>query len=63
MNSSAINKTDTLLIYEPCDTFYQLNHHKQKISLFTDFCTKALEKRIEKNFKNIIHIKISKDQK
>ena len=27
-----LNDEDTLLIYEPCDTFYQINHHKQKIA-------------------------------
>ena len=26
-----LNDEDTLLIYEPCDTFYQINHHKQKL--------------------------------
>ena len=27
-----LNAEDTLLVYEPCDTFYQINHHKQKIA-------------------------------
>ena len=47
----SINKSDPLLLYEPCDTFYQLHHHKHKIVLlisrkhriycvfcFSDFC-------------------------
>ena len=28
-----INPNDTLLFYEPIDTFYEIKHHKQKIAL------------------------------
>ena len=28
---STIDKADPLLLYEPCDTFYQINHHKHKL--------------------------------
>ena len=30
---TSINKTDSLLLYEPCETFYQLKHHKHKLVL------------------------------
>ena len=28
-----LNKNDYLLFYEPMDSFYEINHHKQKIVL------------------------------
>ena len=30
---TAIEAADPLLLYEPCDTFYQLKHHKHKLVL------------------------------
>ena len=30
---TSISNSDTLLLYEPCDTFYQLRHHKHKLVL------------------------------
>ena len=58
---NSINNSDPLLLYEPCDTFYQLKHHKHKITLLIS-ALRHWKKDLEKNFKNIIHIKISKDR-
>ena len=55
----AIKKTDTLLVYEPCDTFYQLKHHKHKLVLLIS-ALRHWTKYLEKDFKNIVHIKITK---
>ena len=54
-----LKASDYLLLYEPCDTFYQINHHKQKIA-FLISALRHLKKSLEKKYKNIIHIKISK---
>lgn len=56
---TAINKSDPLLVYEPCDTFYQLKHHKHKLVLLIS-ALRHWTKYLEKDFKNIIHIKITK---
>ena len=56
-----INNSDPLLLYEPCDTFYQLKHHKHKITLLIS-ALRHWKKELEKKFNNIIHIKISKDR-
>ena len=58
---SAINKSDALLMYEPCDTFYQLKHHKHKLALQIS-ALRHWKKTLEKDFENIIHIKITKDR-
>ena len=55
-----IYKEDFILFFEPIDTFYQINHHKQKIV----FLISSLRRFIKKlNFKNAIHIKINKANK
>ena len=55
-----INQNDTLLFYEPIDTFYEIKHHKQKIALLVS----ALRHFIKKiNHKNVIHQKIEKNNK
>ena len=51
---------DTLLLYEPCDTFYQINHHKQKI-VFLISALRHWKEELAKKYSNIIHIKISKN--
>ena len=58
---SIINGSDPLLIYEPCDTFYQFKHHKHKL-VFLLSALRHRKKYLEKDFKNIIHIKITKDR-
>ena len=48
---------DFILFYEPMDTFYEIDHHKQKIV----FLISSLRNIIKNNkHKNIIHRKISK---
>ena len=59
---STIKKNDPLLLYEPCDSFYQINHHKHKLVLQIS-ALRHWKINLEKDFKNIIHIKISKDRK
>jgi deoxyribodipyrimidine photolyase-related protein len=56
---TAINKSDPLLVYEPCDTFYQLKHHKHKLVLLIS-ALRHWTKYLEKDFENIVHIKITK---
>tara|TARA_B110000008_G_scaffold182220_1_gene181227 strand:+ start:49 stop:372 length:324 start_codon:yes stop_codon:yes gene_type:complete len=58
---STINSSDLLLIYEPCDTFYQINHHKHKLVLLIS-ALRHWKQELEIKFKNIIHIKITKDR-
>ena len=58
---SSIKSSDPLLIYEPCDTFYQINHHKHKLVLLIS-ALRHWRKELEIKFKNIIHIKITKDR-
>ena len=55
-----LEKSDALLIYEPCDTFYQINHHKQKIA-FLISALRHWKEELQKKYANIIHIKISKN--
>ena len=51
-----LNKDDTLLYFEPVQTFYDIPHHKQKII----FLISSFRKLISNiNRKNIIHKKIS----
>ncbi len=55
-----LNDEDLILFYEPIDTFYEINHHKQKIT----FIISAFRHFIETiDHKNIIHHKISKKNK
>ena len=56
---STLKKTDPLLLYEPCDTFYQLNHHKHKL-VFLLSALRHWKIFLEKNYKNIVHVKITK---
>ena len=52
-----LNKDDTLLYFEPVQTFYDIPHHKQKII----FLISSLRKLISSDKReNIIHKKISK---
>ena len=57
---SNIKKDDTLLFYEPLDTFYEIGHHKHKlvflIASFREFIK-------DKSHKNIIHRKVVKNYK
>ena len=55
-----INSNDILLFYEPIEAFYEIKHHKQKITLLVS----ALRHHIERiNHKNVIHQKIEKNKK
>ena len=55
-----IDKDDLLLFYEPIETFYDIKHHKQKIT----FVISSLRHFIKTiNHKNIIHHKITKNNK
>ena len=55
-----INSNDILLFYEPIETFYEIKHHKQKITLLVS----ALRHHIERiNHKNVIQQKIEKNKK
>ncbi len=58
---SSIKSSDPLLLYEPCDTFYQLKHHKHKLVLLIS-ALRHWKKILEDDFTNIIHIKITKDR-
>ena len=59
---TSIDKTDPLLLYEPCDTFYQIGHHKHKLVLLLS-ALRHWKIQLEKDFRNIIHVKITKDRK
>ena len=53
----SLSAQDFILFYEPMDTFYEIDHHKQKIV----FLISSLRNIIKNNtHKNIIHRKISK---
>ncbi len=55
-----MNPNDILLFYEPIETFYEIKHHKQKITLLVS----ALRHHIGRiNHKNVIHQKIEKNKK
>jgi len=58
---STIKSSDLLVIYEPCDTFYQISHHKHKLVLLIS-ALRHWKKELEIKFKNIIHVKITKDR-
>ena len=58
---SVINKSDALLMYEPCDNFYQLKHHKHKLVLLIS-ALRHWKKALEKDFENIVQRKITKDR-
>ena len=58
---SSIKSSDPLLIYEPCDTFYQLKHHKHKLVLLIS-ALRHWKIKLKNNYANIIHIKITKDR-
>ena len=55
-----LNKNDYLLFYEPMDSFYEINHHKQKIVLLLSSVRNIV---LNHDHKNIIHKKISKNYK
>ncbi|MGY8771886.1 MAG: cryptochrome/photolyase family protein, partial [Gammaproteobacteria bacterium] len=46
-----LEKSDALLIYEPCDTFYQINHHKQKIA-FLISALRHWKEELQKKYAN-----------
>jgi len=52
-----INKGERLLCYEPLETFYDLNHHKQKLVFLISSFRKFI---LNIDHANIIHIKINK---
>ena len=52
-----LNKDDFLLFYEPLDTFYEIKHHKHKITLLISSLRKLVTKV---KHTNIIHHKITK---
>ena len=52
-----INKDDFLLFYEPLETFYEIRHHKHKITLLISSLRKLLTKV---KHTNILHHKITK---
>jgi deoxyribodipyrimidine photolyase-related protein len=56
-----INFDDPLLLYEPCDTFYQLKHHKHKIAFLVS-AIRHWKMSLEKKYNHIIHIKITKNR-
>ena len=56
-----INFDDPLLLYEPCDTFYQLKHHKHKITFLVS-AIRHWKMSLEKKYNHIIHIKITKNR-
>ena len=58
---TAIDTSDPLLLYEPCDTFYQLKHHKHKLVLLIS-ALRHWKDSLERDFNNIIHVKITKDR-
>ena len=58
---TAIGASDPLLLYEPCDTFYQLKHHKHKLVLLIS-ALRHWKDSLERDFNNIIHVKITKDR-
>jgi deoxyribodipyrimidine photolyase-related protein len=58
---TAIDASDPLLLYEPCDTFYQLKHHKHKLVLLIS-ALRHWKGSLERDFNNIIHVKITKDR-
>ena len=45
---SAIKNSDPLLLYEPCDSFYQLKHHKHKLVLLISGLRHMKEKEAKK---------------
>ena len=49
---STIKSTDLLVIYEPCDTFYQINHHKHKLVLLIS-ALRHWKKELESKFTSI----------
>ena len=57
----SINPSDPLLIYEPWDTFYKLKHHKHKLVMLLS-ALRHWKEKLEENFQNIIHIKITKNR-
>ena len=58
---SSIKSSDPLLLYEPCDTYYQLKHHKHKLVLQIS-ALRHWKEKLENDFTKIIHIKITKDR-
>ena len=59
---SEIKKTDPLLIYEPCDTFYQIKHHKHKLVILIS-ALRHWKQKLESDFNNIIHVKTLRSKK
>ena len=58
---SSIKSSDPLLLYEPCDNYYQLKHHKHKLVLQIA-ALRHWKEKLENDFTKIIHIKITKDR-
>ena len=58
---SSIKSSDPLLLYEPCDNYYQLKHHKHKLVLQIS-ALRHWKEKLENDFTKIIHIKITKDR-
>jgi len=55
-----LTMNDHLLFYEPMDSFYEINHHKQKIVLLLSSMRKIV---MSHDHKNIIHMKLLKNNK
>ena len=50
-----LSPEDMLLIYEPCDTFYQINHHKQKIA-FLISALRHWKEELQKKYSRFLKI-------
>ena len=55
-----VHADDTILFYEPLETFYKIKHHKQKLVLLISSLRHLVKNQVHKK---IIHIKISKNDK
>ena len=54
---TAIDAADPLLLYEPCDTFYQLKHHKHKLVLLIS-ALRHWKESLERDFNNITSLSL-----
>ena len=57
---SNIDKEDTILFYEPLDTFYEISHHKHKLVFLISSLREFIK---DQSHKNIIHRKVVKNYK
>tara|TARA_Y200000002_G_scaffold196636_1_gene162444 strand:+ start:3993 stop:5489 length:1497 start_codon:yes stop_codon:yes gene_type:complete len=57
---SNIHKEDTILFYEPLDTFYEISHHKHKLVFLISSLREFIK---DQSHKNIIHRKVVKNYK